>query len=229
MLSWLLFQPPCRLLSTRQADDRQSHSCAAPGTAFARSADLQGRVLVLQSHWRLSPELAGLAVKMPQLTIKLGAVPEAAVAAPIAADKHAGVPALLGSFVGSGVYQPSSLFHRFPALSIPGGLQDTTASLMCGKRCTFKPLGRSSPRPVTVVGVSFKTFDRATIVAVEIQRGWAGKRLGPAVMQQTAQQSGVMALEQPLQVRWQDPFALTCSLLSYACFALVPLTHLYSP
>lgn len=188
-----------RLLTPPADGQTESHSCAPPGTAFARSADLTGRVLVLQAHWRLKPDLIDTSVQLPALTVSLGAV---AVSTAAVAGSQATPPALLGSFVGSAVYQPSSMFQSFPALSVPGGLQEASASFMCGKRCTFKPLGRMTPRPVTVVGYSVTTFERATAVSVEIQRGSAGKKFGDVVLQQAVMQAadGAVALEEPLQV-----------------------------
>lgn len=153
--------------------------------------------MVLQAHWRLDSKLINTAVALPALALKLGAVPSSA-----AAGIWQPQPALLGSFVASAIYQPSSMSHDFPALSVPGGLQDASAGFMCGKRCTFRPLGRTSPQPVTVVGYSTTTFSRGSSVVVEVQRGWAGKRLGNAVInqQQTTERAGVVALKQPLQV-----------------------------
>jgi hypothetical protein len=60
----------------------------------------------------------------------------------------------------------------------------SSAELACGKRCTHLQLGRMRPRPVNVVGYSFVTFDRAVAVAVEVQRGWAGRSAGHVKLRQ---------------------------------------------
>lgn len=107
---WLL-EPPAEGQNT-------ARSCAPPGTAFGNSAQFQNRVLVLQAHWRMSAQLTGTAVQLPTLTLKLGAVPAIEAAGPASAASapgQPGQPALFGSFVGSGVYQPSSLSDSFPA------------------------------------------------------------------------------------------------------------------
>lgn len=82
----------------------------------------------------------------------------------------------------------------------------STAALGCGKRCTYLPLGRIQPKPVTVVGYSFSTFDRAVAVSVEVKRSWAGSSAGPVLLremqwQQTKAAGGLVPLSQPFQVR----------------------------
>jgi hypothetical protein len=105
----------CRLLRPPLAGQASFESCAPPNTAFGRYGDLTNRVLVLQAHWRISSNSTAAepaALRLPDLQLRLGAEPAAA-----AADGHysaaaaAVQPALLGSFVGSGIYPPSSLSH----------------------------------------------------------------------------------------------------------------------
>lgn len=108
-----------------------------------------------------------------------------------------------------------SLRHTFccaaaaQAFSVqPSELQAiSSADLACTKRCTYLQLGRMQPRPVNVVGYSFVTFDRAVAVAVEVQRGWAGRSAGHVKLRQMqwkqtqAASGGLVQLLQPFKVR----------------------------
>jgi hypothetical protein len=55
---------------------------------------------------------------------------------------------------GTAVYPPSVLQH-VNGLVIPGGQEAYTSSYKCGRRCTYVPLGRLSPQPVTLAGYTF--------------------------------------------------------------------------
>jgi len=187
----------CRLLTVPAAGKQHSQeACAAPNTSFGRAADLSNRVLVLQAHWRMSATLTDKAVQLPELSLKLAAT-----------TSQSGQPALLGTFVGSGIYPPSSFSHSLQAFTVAASAQSPgqlTAELSCGKRCTYLGLGRMSPKPVNVVGYSFNTFDRATAVAIEIKRGAAGRAAGHLVLEQQHWQAvraegGLTSLQQPLQ------------------------------
>lgn len=188
----------CRVLPVPAGHESSSESCAPEGTAFALPASLQGRALVLQAHWRLPSSLTDAAVVLPALQLRLGATSAPAPA-----------PALLGSFIGSGVYPPSSLSKSLQAFSVPvpaatagtaGAASSTaTARLACGKRCTYRPLGRLSPKPVNLVSYSFTTFDRATAVTLEVQRGAAGRAAG-AVKVASSPGGGVVAFAEPFKV-----------------------------
>ncbi|WIA08155.1 hypothetical protein OEZ85_007610 [Tetradesmus obliquus] len=212
---WLLGPPP--------AGEASSESCAPPSTAFGRYGDLTKRVLVLQAHWRINSNSTAAeptALRLPDLQLRLGAEPAAA-----AADGHytaaaaAVQPALLGSFVGSGIYPPSSLSHGLQAFSVqPSELQAiSSADLACTKRCTYLQLGRMQPRPVNVVGYSFVTFDRAVAVAVEVQRGWAGRSAGHVKLRQMqwkqtqAASGGLVQLLQPFKLYPGDIVRWRCS------------------
>lgn len=102
----------CRLLTPPVAGKNSSVACAPPHTAFGRSGDLAKRILVLQAHWRMSSDAvaAAPAVQLPQVKLQLGAAPAVALDGRYN-SAAASQPALLGSFVGSGVYPPSSLSH----------------------------------------------------------------------------------------------------------------------
>eukprot|EP00775_Hariotina_reticulata_P011784 gene11784-11929_t len=160
-----------QLLTLPASGKQQSQeSCTAPNTAFGKAADLSNRVLVLQAHWRMPAPLTDKAVQLPELTLKLAAI-----------SSPAAQPALLGTFVGSGVYPPFSLSHNLKAFTVAAqgsSAGQLKAELSCGRRCTFLNLGRTWPKPVNVVGYSFNTFDRATAVAIEIKRGAAGRVAG---------------------------------------------------
>ncbi|KAF8072447.1 hypothetical protein HT031_000106 [Scenedesmus sp. PABB004] len=206
-------------------------ACAPPGTAFATPASLAGRVLVLRAHWRLPASAVDAAVRLPALALELGAARAPALAAaprrsrlqrleqrPEAAQGAPHAPALLGAFAGSGLYPPSSLSHSLQALRVPAGAGGAaTAELGCAKRCTFNALGRTSPRPVNVVGVSFETFDRAAAVALRVNRGWAGRRAGAAALRQARWQEAraaggrLVVLEQPLQLFPGDEVQWSCT------------------
>jgi len=161
----------------------------------------------MQTHWRLPQELTDEAVAVPSLHLALGS--SAAAEASDGSAAAAQPPALLGTFVGSGIYPPSLLSRNLQAFELPvpaaspaAGSQDSsaTASLACGKRCTYVPLGRLSPQPVNVVGYSFSTFDRAMEVSFEIQRGKAGRSAGHVHVSSVPGQ-GVLALQEPFKVR----------------------------
>lgn len=160
---------------------------------------------MLQTHWQVPRELTNEAVAVPSLHLALGST--AATEAPADSAAASQVPALLGTFVGSGIYPPSQLSQNLQAFELPvsaAGSQHSsavaTASLACGKRCTYVPLGRLSPQPVNVVGYSFSTFDRATEVSFEIQRGKAGRSAGHVHVSSVPGQ-GVLALQEPFKVR----------------------------
>jgi hypothetical protein len=55
---------------------------------------------------------------------------------------------------GTAVYPPSVMQH-VNGLVIPGGQEAYTSSYKCGRRCTYVPLGRLSPQPVTIAGYTF--------------------------------------------------------------------------
>jgi hypothetical protein len=55
---------------------------------------------------------------------------------------------------GTAVYPPS-VFQHVNGLVIPGGKEAYTSSYKCGRRCTYVPLGRLSPQPVTIAGYTF--------------------------------------------------------------------------
>jgi hypothetical protein len=55
---------------------------------------------------------------------------------------------------GTAIYPPSVLQH-VNGLVIPGGQEAYTSSYKCGRRCTYVPLGRLSPQPVTIAGYTF--------------------------------------------------------------------------
>lgn len=88
-------------------------------------------------------------------------------------------------------------------LSAAGSDGSADAALACSKRCTYVSLGKLNPRPVTVVGYSFGTFDRAVNVSFEVQRGkWAKWHSnGQAVQVVSTPGEGVVQLQQPFQVR----------------------------
>lgn len=208
---WLhrLHLPPCllphRLVTVPAAGQTHSQSCAPPSTAFATTGSLKVRVLVLQAHWQLQDALVDQAVTLPGLNLKLGSQAAASTTAGAASSSAAGTPALLGTFVGSGIYPPSRLSGGLQAFQLPApadssdGSSTATASLACSKRCTYVPLGKLSPKPVTVVGYSFSTFDRATNVSFEIQRGKWGRSDGK-VLVTAAPGQGVVQLQQPFKV-----------------------------
>jgi hypothetical protein len=189
----------CRLLNIPAYGQLQSLSSAPSGTAFATFTSLAGRVLVLQAHWQLSGPEATLQPALPSIAVRLGQ------AVPQAADEGSSSPALLGTFVGSGLYPPSSLSGKLQAFQVPavGGDSSATAALACGKRCTYVALGKLKPSPVTVVAYSFVTFDRAVSVSFEIQRGkWARWHSGSQSVHVVSKSGeGVVQLQQPFQVR----------------------------
>lgn len=168
-------------------------------------------MLVLQAHWQLPDALINQAVTLPALQLKLGAAaaptPDSAVTAGGTSTKTP-APALLGTFVGSGIYPPSRLSGSLQAfqLAAPSDSSDssatTTAALACSKRCTYVPLGKLSRKPVTVVGFSFSTFDRATDVSFEIQRGRRSRAAGHVHVTAAAGQ-GVVQLQKPFKVSWR--------------------------
>jgi hypothetical protein len=167
-------------------------------------------VLVLQAHWQLPDDLIYEAVTLPAMQLKLGTSPAATTTASRdAAGSSDRTPALLGTFVGSGIYPPSGLSGSLQAFQLEahGDSNDSSATaiaaLACGKRCTYVPLGRLSPKPVTVVAYSFSTFGRATNVSFEIQRGKWGHADGHVHVTAAAGQ-GVEQLQRPFQVG-QDP------------------------
>jgi hypothetical protein len=186
---------PHRLLDA-PADNGSSESVAPEGTAFALPSTLQqGRVLLLQAHWRLPAALNDTAVQLPGLELRLGATTQQEQAAP---------PALLGSFVGAGVYPPSSVTRglqgfRVPVPSTPEAAATATAELECGKRCTYTPLGGYFGQHVTVAAFEFGAFDRASHVSFEVQRGPAGREAAAVRVSATAGQ-GMTALQEPFQV-----------------------------
>jgi hypothetical protein len=175
-------------------------SCAPHGTAFASTSSLQDRVLVLQTHWQL-PQVAGnQAVVLPSLQLALGSTSDAGTSA--AAESNTGRPALLGTFVGSGIYPPSHMSGSLQAFHVPASADGSaTAELACGKRCTYTALGRLRPKPVTVVAYSFETMSRAVNVSFEIKRGrlalWSSE---VPVHVSAAPNEGTVRLQQPFQV-----------------------------
>lgn len=159
----------------------------------------------MQAHWQAPADLINTAIKLPALQLRLGL----AAAEQPAARMQA--PALLGTFTGSGIYPPSTMSGDLQAFSLPAAAKPHTAAtrtatavLECSKRCTYVPLGKLSPRPVTVVGYSFTTFDRAVNVSLEIQRGKWGRYAGDVRM--TAAAGGPMSqLQVPFQVGPTQP------------------------
>jgi hypothetical protein len=181
----------------------QSQSCAPHNTAFASANSLRGRVLVLQAHWQL-PELAvNQAVALPALQLALGS-PVADADASAAAASSSGKPALLGTFVGSGIYPPSHMSGSLQAFQVPAstdGSATATAALACSKRCTYVPLGKLHPKPVTVVGYSFEILGRAVNVSFEVKRGKLAQWSSEASVQMAAAPSqGVVQLQHPFKV-----------------------------
>lgn len=195
----------CRLVSIPTEGQLQSQSLSPPNTAFATTDSLKGRVLVLQAHWQLPGSAVGRAVTLPGLSVSLGSQAAAAAGSSQAAHSSSSSLALLGTFVGSGIYPPSSVSGSLQAFKLPAAGSDGSAdaALACSKRCTYVPLGKLNPRPVTVVGYSFGTFDRAVSVSFEVQRGkWAKwHSSGQAVHVVSTPGEGVVQLQQPFQVR----------------------------
>jgi hypothetical protein len=115
----------CRLLSPPLAGQASSETCAPSNTAFGRHGDLAQRVIVLQAHWRINSN-ATAAEPAANLQLRLGAEPATAgTDGHYSAAAAAAQPALLGSFVGSGVYPPSSMSH-----SLQVSLQEAASALL---------------------------------------------------------------------------------------------------
>jgi hypothetical protein len=68
-----------------------------------------------------------------------------------AAEKNSEI---METIEGTAIYPPSVLQH-VNGLVIPGGQESYTSSYKCGRRCTYVPLGRLSPQPVTIAGYTF--------------------------------------------------------------------------
>lgn len=188
-------------------------------------------MLVLQAHWQLPDASLNEAVTLPAVHLKLGAPAAATTASPDTPGSSTATPALLGTFVGSGIYPPSRLSGSLQAFQLAApaegsdGSATATAALACSKRCTYVPLGKLSPKPVTVVGYSFSTFGRATNVSFEVQRGKWGRSEGH-VLVTAAPGQGVVQLEKPFQVsRWCHCWmvSLTGSKSLTACFSSSPV------
>jgi hypothetical protein len=182
----------------------QRQSCAPHGTAFASTSSLRDRVLVLQTHWQLPHSAGNQAVVLPSLQLALGSA-TADAGAIAAAGSDTGRPALLGTFVGSGIYPPSHMSGSLQAFHVPAsadGSATATAALACGKRCTYMALGRLRPKPVTVVAYSFETLGRAVNVSFEIKRGklalWSSEV--PVRIAAAPDNQGAVRLQQPFQV-----------------------------
>lgn len=162
-------------------------------------------MLVLQTHWQLPESAINQAVALPAVSLQLGTPMAADADASTAAEGSADSPALLGTFAGSGLYPPSHMSSSLQAFTVPADSNSSakgTAALTCSKRCTYVPLGKLNPKPVTVVGYSFETFDRAVSVEFEIQRGkWATwTAAGQTVRVVSAPGQGVVQLQQPFKV-----------------------------
>lgn len=186
----------------------RSQSCAPLNTAFASTSSLHGRVLVLQAHWQLPEAAVNQAVALPALQLALGSSVADADAS-TAAGSSTGSPALLGTFVGSGVYPPSHMSGSLQAFQVPAsadGSATATAALACGKRCTYVPLGKLNSKPVTVVGYSFETMGRAVNVSFDIKRGkfaqWSSE---VSVHMAAAPSEGVVQLQQHFKVSTDTP------------------------
>jgi hypothetical protein len=157
-------------------------------------------VLVLQAHWELPLDVINEAVTLPDLKVTLGS--PAADSPSTAAGAVVDEAALLGTFVGAGIYPPSKVsgsLQAFQLTAAAGGDATATAALTCSKRCTYVPLSKQAHKSVTVVGYSFETFDRATDVSLHIRRSkWASS--DAPIQISTAPGQGVVALQEPLQV-----------------------------
>jgi hypothetical protein len=180
-------------LDVPAANKTEAEAAHAPdGTAFALAAALQGRVLLLQAHWQLPAVFNDTAVRLPALELRLG-------------TSQAAAAATLGSFVGAGVFPPSLLTQSLQAFRVPvpmgaaGTAVTGTAELACGRRCTYGPMGGLFGQHVTVTAFQFATFGRATLVALSVHRGAAG-RAGAAAHLTVAAGQGVMAIQEPFQV-----------------------------
>jgi hypothetical protein len=94
----------------------------------------------------------------------------------------------------------SGSLQTFQLTAAAGEDAAATAALTCSKRCTYVPLSKSAQQAVTVVGYSFQTFNRASNVSFHIKRSkWASSEAPIHIS--TAPGQGVVALQEPLQVR----------------------------
>jgi hypothetical protein len=181
----------------------RSQSCAPHKTAFASASSLRSRVLVFQAHWQLPEPAVNQAVALPALQLALGS-PAAGADASTAAGSSSGNPALLGTFVGSGIYPPSHMSGSLQAFHVPAsadGSAPATASLACSKRCTYVPLGKVNSKPVKVVGYSFETLGRAVNVSFEVKRGKLAEWSSEAPVHMAAAPTlSVVQLQQPFKV-----------------------------
>uniref|UniRef100_A0A383VWF0 Uncharacterized protein n=1 Tax=Tetradesmus obliquus TaxID=3088 RepID=A0A383VWF0_TETOB len=135
--------------------------CTPPGLIYAKAGEMRrnNKVLVLQVHWVFGSKLQNHSVTLANASLELQHE-----APPPERDSQ-----IMETIEGTAIYPPSVMQH-VNGLVIPGGEAAYTSSYKCGRRCTYVPLGRLSPQPVTIAGYTFHGHHFMTGMRMSIKR-----------------------------------------------------------
>lgn len=135
--------------------------CTPPGLIYARAGEMKknNKVLVLQVHWVFGKKTQNTSVALNNATLELlHEAPQAGQTTEV-----------METIEGTAIYPPSVLQH-VNGLVIPAGQEAYESSYKCGRRCTYVPLGKLSPAPVTIAGYTFHGHHYMTGMRMSIKR-----------------------------------------------------------